>query len=162
MTSLKKTVKVLQDNKEKTPWNFEFYDFCHAQEITHLKTGDYTLADYPDLVVIERKASTGEIAGNFGIKWSAFQKELERMRDSFLLKYAVFEFYYDDVLDFPRRSGIPKNKWKDLRITGNYLLKKINELAKYDVEVVFAGTRENAEQETARILKESLLYLDDN
>lgn len=151
---------ILQDNKEKLPWNFEFYDFCKGQKVTHLKTGDYIIEEHPNLVVIERKRSTGEIAINFGSKWKTFQKELERMRDSFLLKYAVFEFSQQDVLDYPRRSGVPKELWHKLKITGNLLNKRIGELAKYDVQVIFADTRENAERITARLLKESLLYLE--
>jgi hypothetical protein len=45
-----------------------------------LPEGDYTLADYPFLVAVERKRSVNEIATNLGKKYHQFTAELERLK----------------------------------------------------------------------------------
>ena len=77
-------------------------------------------------VVIERKASVEEIANNLGKKKSAFLSEMERMQE-FKYPFMVLEFSMEDLLKFPENSKIPKNKLRQVRITGKYLLKSLVE-----------------------------------
>ena len=59
---------VIQDTREKEGWYFSEYDKCSGMESGTLKTGDYTLRGFEELVCIERKASTSEISQNLGKK----------------------------------------------------------------------------------------------
>jgi hypothetical protein len=129
--------KVLVDTQEKVGW-WEFPN----HERTHLKTGDYTIAGYEDLLCLERKRTTGEIAIN--CSEARFTRELERMQ-AFKYKYLMFEFSMDDILRFPVGSTIPKNRWNKLRINSEYLMKFYIEVSvHYGIQVMFCGDRENA------------------
>ena len=72
---------VIQDTREKEGWYFSEYDKCSGMESGTLKTGDYTLRGFEEVVCIERKASTSEISQNLGKKKAPFQAEMERMKD---------------------------------------------------------------------------------
>lgn len=144
---------VLQDNKEKVgQWNFSFSERVSHTEVCHLKTGDYTIKGLESLVCLERKKTTGEIAINLGKKWKTFKAELERMQ-SFKYKYVICEFHINDILFFPASSGIPEKLWPYLRMTGKFLLSRINQLSEqYGVEFIFAGCKANAESQAIEIL----------
>ena len=70
---------VLKDTREKNGWNFNSSSKCLAVARWGLKTGDYTIRGLEKDLVIERKASTGELAMNLGKKRKAFEAEIERM-----------------------------------------------------------------------------------
>lgn len=59
---------VIQDTREQKGWYFSEYDKCNGMEQGSLKTGDYTLKGFEDMVCIERKFSVEEIATNLGKK----------------------------------------------------------------------------------------------
>ena len=131
---------VLRDQQEKANvWSFSPTELCRGTEETHLKTGDYTLAGYEDIFTIERKASTGEFATN--INEARFSRELVRL-DGLKHSFLIFEFTLDDVYSFPFNSGIPAKIWPKLRVTSNYMLKRIIEIeTNHNVKVIFAGDR---------------------
>ena len=113
-------------------------DRCLGTETRTLPTADYTLVGYEDLFVIERKRSTAEIATN--LFEDRFERELVRM-EAIPHAFLVCEFTLQDVLDFPRGSGIPREKWGDLRTSGPLLLKKLNEiLVVHHIPIIYAGT----------------------
>lgn len=59
---------------------------CDGMVINTLKTGDYSMVGYTDLLAIERKADFAELWGNYSAqKRPAFEAEMERMSK---LKYA--------------------------------------------------------------------------
>lgn len=125
---------VIKDNQEKLQGNGWFFQ---PMEVKHLKTGDYTLVGYEDVLTIERKASTGEIAKNITEK--RFERELERMKN-FRWPFMIFEFDLIDVKYFPENSGIPREIWPKLRITSNFMLKKLAEYqVYYPVKIIFAS-----------------------
>lgn len=122
---------VKRDIQEKRGWDFD------KMEIVHLKTGDYTIGGFEELLTIERKRTTGELAQN--ITDQRFDRELERMR-TFKWPFMIFEFDMVDLLNFPENSGIPRNKWPELKIKPNFLLKKISVYqVKYPVKIIFAS-----------------------
>ena len=144
---------LLQDNKEKVGyWDLSFGEQFAGKEVVHLKTGDYTIKGMEDIVCLERKKTTGEISLNLGIKWETFKAELERMQ-TYKYKYVICEFTINDVLFFPANSGVPKFLWPKLRMSGKFMLSRINELSEtYGVEFIFAGSKQNAEAKAIEIL----------
>jgi len=131
--------EVIRDTREQEGWVFPASDPCLGTVVGTLKTGDYTLKGYEDVFVIERKGSTGEFAAN--IVQSRFERELERLK-GFRYAFVVLEFTISDIVSFPYNSGIPKDKWRSLRISPQFLMKRINDFqVQYpNVHFVFAGS----------------------
>lgn len=142
-------IVVLQDSREQKPWDFQFRGF--AQNTVTLKTGDYTLAGYEDVLRIEKKGSTGELAINLGSKSKQFYAELDRMLE-YEYRYLIFEFTEETLSRFPIDSGIPKSKLSKIKINANYLISSVNKIRdKYDIEVIFAGDSDRATDEAIQI-----------
>jgi ERCC4-type nuclease len=131
---------VIKDTREKQlGWTFSAGKNCLGMVVDTLKTGDYTIAGYENIVIIERKANTGEFVKN--VVQDRFDRELKRLQ-KFRHPFIILEFTMEDVINFPLGSGIPKDKWKDLRVSNWFLLKRIVELEmKYKTKIIFAGTR---------------------
>lgn len=142
---------IIQDSQEKTPWNFTFHGYEQKRKL--LKTGDYTLEGYEDILCIERKNSTGELANNFGLKWKPFQREMERML-KFPERYLICEFPESHLFVFPLYSNIPKSTWPKLRIGANFMCDRINLLKeRYNMNIIFANDQSGAEYEAIEIFK---------
>lgn len=132
-----KTYEVLIDTREKNPWDFPTNDFCKGFFFRKLDTGDYTLKGLEDKFVIEKKASTAEIAMN--IFETRFEKELKRL-DEFEHPYMIFEFDYNDIKLFPINSGLPKYLWHKLKMTSDIMEKTIARYqVQYRTKIIFAG-----------------------
>lgn len=145
---------IIQDTREKMPWEFTFYDDCAGQIVQTVKTGDYTIQGYEDQICIERKRTTGEISINFGSKYKQFKRELDRMR-SFKYKYIICEFpqYYIDI--FPENSTIPSNVLKYIKISANYIRSQINYITEtYGVEFIFCKNEFEAQEKAYEIFIE--------
>lgn len=144
---------IIRDTREKVGyWDFSFYG--HEQKISKLDTGDYSLVGFEDVLCIERKKSTSEIATNIGKDKKRFEAELERMK-TFKYKYLILEFSVANLMEFPNNSGMAKAQQKNVRINSQFLFKKLNEYEEvYGVEVIFAGNKENAVNIALDILKE--------
>ena len=143
---------ILYDTREKLPWDFTFYG--HKMELASIKTGDYTIKGYETEIIIERKKSTGEIAQNIGSKSKAFNAEIERMQ---LIKrrYMIFEFSPQDLVNFPRNSGIPTFLQKRVRINAAYLAKEIERYEnEQNITVFFCNNREQAITKAVQLLEE--------
>jgi hypothetical protein len=142
--------RIVRDTREQQGWTFPANQFCAGTIEGTLKTGDYTLEGLEDLLVVERKGSTAEVAQN--VFQDRFLRELDRL-DAFRLAFIVCEFTLEDVQAFPERSGIPRGRWRALRVRAPLLLKKITELqvAHPGVSWVFAGTA--AKSYTSGLLK---------
>ena len=145
---------IIIDSKEKQPWNFSIYGF--NQEVQHLATGDYVIKGLEDILVIERKKTTGEISLNLGKKSKQFKSEMERMQD-FKYRYLICEFTSDDLAVFPTNSGIPKRYWRKLRMNGLFMMSRLSEWCeKYDIELIFCKDRQEAEEKAVEIIKKVL------
>ena len=142
---------ILYDTREKLPWDFSFYG--HEMELASIKTGDYTIKGYETEIIIERKKSTGEIAQNIGSKAKAFNAEIERMQ---LIKrrYMIFEFSPQDLVNFPKNSGIPLFLQKKIRINAAYLAKEVERYEnEKNITVFFCNNREQAMNKAIELLE---------
>lgn len=144
---------IIQDTREQQPWDFSFFPDTEVK-VQGLKTGDYTMEHYQDVLCIERKRTPGEIAINLGKKWKAFSNELHRM-DPIPFKYLICEFN-EELLDiFPRESGIPEKHWKHLRMTAGFIKKRLyEETTKHNIELIFTSTKEEAERTAWQIFSD--------
>lgn len=148
-------MKIYIDDREKTPWDFSIYNF--EQERIRLDVGDYYIEELPDLI-IERKASTGEIAINLGSKWSSFEKELKKMKD-YKYSYIICEFPFAYFDCFPEKSGIPDNKFNKIRMNGSFMKSRLfNEAKKYNINVLFFENAQMAQSAVIDIINNQGLY----
>lgn len=131
---------VLRDQREKLNkgWQFSASANCVGTENATLKTGDYTLLGYENILAMERKGSISEFAKN--ITEDRFERELIRM-DNFPFSFILLEFTMDDILNFPDGSGIPYTAQKYLKVTNYYILRRFNEIqVQHNVKVILCGT----------------------
>ena len=144
---------VIKDTREKDGYFFKPYDRCDGMVVETMKTGDYTIKGCEDIICIERKASTAEIATNLGRKKKPFQNEMERMKD-FRFSFLVCEFDMDDIINFPENSGIPKAQQSKVKVTGRYMLQSLLEFQMwYETKILFSGNKHNAFLVTNSIFK---------
>jgi DNA excision repair protein ERCC-4 len=143
---------IIQDTREQNPFSFAFYE-CETTVAT-LKTGDYTLQGYEEIVAIERKKSTSELATNLGKYRDRFEREMERLSE-FEHKYIVCEFTESDLLQFPLNSSIPKRIIKYIRMNGKFMRKQLHKYEEeYGVAIIFCDGKEEAESKVVDIFKE--------
>lgn len=139
---------IIQDTQEKIPFDFSFYDV--EVKVKKIPTGDYTVEGFEDIIVIERKASVDEIAGNFTRKKDAWWREMKRM-SQVEYKYIICEFPFQDVIDYPKTSKATK----PTRINGMVLSKSINLcISNYAVDVIFCDDKKQAEDKAFELLKD--------
>ncbi len=60
--------------------------------------GDYTVAEFPNLVIIEKKTDGKELYSNLILKRDVFMRSVERMR-AFTHKYIIIQQTYAEFLD---------------------------------------------------------------
>jgi hypothetical protein len=138
---------IIIDTREQIPWEFGFHNTAKKK----LDTGDYTIEGFENILAIERKKSVSEIATN--LSESRFSDVLDRL-SKIKHPYMVFEFSLDEVYSFPVGSDIPKKLWDKLRISGNYIIKRLIEIQlKYNIQVVFCGDSDNAEKFSVSLMK---------
>jgi hypothetical protein len=138
---------IIIDTREQIPWEFGFHNTAKKK----LDTGDYTIEGFENILAIERKKSVSEIATN--LSESRFSDVLDRL-SKIKHPYMVFEFSLDEVYSFPVGSDIPKKLWDKLRISGNYIIKRLIEIQlKYNIQVVFCVDSDNAEKFSASLMK---------
>lgn len=138
---------IIVDTREQTPWTFG----SHAKSCHKLDTGDYSIEGLEHLLAIERKKSVSEFATNLSEK--RFNDVLERL-SKIKHSYIIFEFNLDDIYNFPIGSNIPKKLWDKLRISGNFILKRLLEIQlQYNIQIVFCGNASNAERFASSLMK---------
>jgi len=136
------TYTVIRDTREQTGrgWIFNAHPEerkpprCAGTIIDTLKTGDYSLVGYTDILAVERKFAFSELWVNYSAKKrKAFEAEMERMSN---LKYPymiIESLFTPDTLELspPQfAKGVP----------GKSLVRWIINLsAKYGVQVIPAG-----------------------
>ena len=144
--------KIIRDNREKSGyWNFIASKYCSGTIDGTLSTGDYSIEGMEEIFSIERKKTTGELAGNVLTK--QFVNELKRGNH---LKhfFVICEFSMKDILSFPYNSGIPNVVWEKLKVTNYLILKKIIEFETlYNVRFLFVDSKENAKEVAKCIFK---------
>lgn len=138
---------IIVDTREQIPWEFGYHNTAKRK----LDTGDYSIEGFEEILAIERKKSVGELATN--LSESRFKDVLNRL-SKIKHSYMVFEFSLDEVYQFPVGSEIPKRLWDKLKITGNYIIKRLIEIQlEYNIQVVFCDDPSNAEKFTVSLMK---------
>jgi len=145
-------MKIVRDTREQQGFHF----MAEAEVVDEaLPAGDYTIKGLEEVIVIERKASTGELYHNLAKKVmkERFHKEMQKL-DKIQFAYIVCEFPESNLYTFPQNSGIPKSKQKYMKITAKYFRKLIHEIEnKYDVKFIYCNDRNEAEETTLSLLK---------
>lgn len=133
---------VLRDTREQTGWVFKASADCAGTEVTTLKTGDYTLKDYENILCVERKGCIAEFANNLVKEYARFCRELDRMQTDHEHCFILLEFTMDDLLDYPRSADLPPRVKRRIVVTGSLLLKRLLEIElSYKVKILFCGNR---------------------
>lgn len=130
---------VIRDTREKARkgWWWQEGPSCAGTVEQTLKTGDYTLEDYEDILSIERKGKLTEWAEN--ITQARFFRELKRF-DSFRFAFILLEFDIDDIVNYPKGTAIPMKMWSKLKIGGSFIMKRTLEISMlYKPKVIFCG-----------------------
>lgn len=135
--------KVIRDSKEKVGhgWFFEASvanhrpPKCDGTIIQPLKTGDYTLINYEDILSIERKKDFSELWGNYSAdRRYQFEEEMIRMSD---LKYAYVLIESNFNSDIMKLSPPQFSKG----VPGKALVKWLVNLAiKYNINIIPVGS----------------------
>lgn len=143
---------VIRDTREKVGvWNFPEDDRCLGTKTQTLKTGDYSMEGYEDILCIERKKTVSEFAGN--VFQARFKKELIRMEE-FKYRFIIFEFAFEDMMKYPVGCYIPSYKQNFLKVTPQYMLRFVAEMqVVYGIHVVFGNTKMGAEKMAYSIMK---------
>lgn len=120
-----------------------------------LDAGDYSLEEFPDLVIIERKKSGMEMYSNFILNKDRWLRQVERMR-KFKHRYIIIEQSYEEFLD--SRSWAPikplPKRFSMMAIVESWLIAMSqNE----NIHFIFAGSR-HIKRIAKRILMKSYEY----
>lgn len=142
-------MKILVDTREKIPWTFASTQ--SEVEKRKLDTGDYTLEGLEDVLCIERKKSVAELAGN--VTDGRFTKELLRI-SSFKYAFLILEFDYRHIDMFPEGSDIPKYLKKKVRVKGNFIIKRLSNIAiDYGIHILPCTNTQYAEHVAYSLMK---------
>ena len=58
-------IEIIRDTQEKVDyWDFHPSKYCLGTTPEHLATADYSVRSLEDIIAIERKKTSGELAGN--------------------------------------------------------------------------------------------------
>ncbi len=57
---------IIQDSREKKPWNFRGFTECEGQMVRVIDAGDYVIRGREMLITIDRKRNPSELATNLG------------------------------------------------------------------------------------------------
>lgn len=147
-------MRIIRDTRERRGWDFAFNNIEIVSR--KLDCGDYTTDILENFVVIERKATSTELANNLGKRTAKarFYREFDRMKD--LQKaYIVCEFPESHIYSFPKYSGMSPIQLSKVKINGNYLAKLTSQIPiDYpNIEIIFCENRDEAENFTYDILK---------
>lgn len=88
---------VICDTREKKPlWDKDQSDFYVKSE--KLDTGDITIEEIKDILVIERKNNVNELYANFTSDRIRFYKEIDRMQE-YPLRFIIVESNWSEVIN---------------------------------------------------------------
>lgn len=157
---------VLRDSGEHKGcgWQFEPTERCAGTEVRNLYTADYSLDGYYDnkAFVIERKASVAEVTQNISSKekWDDFKQELERLEE-FRWPFVICEFPFSLFKTFPVGSTIPKDRWDSIRVTPQFLLKRLEEIwLHFKTKWLFTDTPELGREVASGLFKRVTEHVD--
>jgi ERCC4-type nuclease len=132
---------IIRDTREKSSrWEFVPDHFISGVEDAALKTGDYSIKGYEDILTIERKRNTSEVCTNLFHYKDRIYNEFERMK-AFKYPFVIFEFTLENLLSYPYDSGLSRRMQSYMKINGPSLMKRVIETS-FDfphVHFIYAG-----------------------
>jgi ERCC4-type nuclease len=138
---------IIVDTREQRPWEFPY----HAIANRKLDTGDYSIEGLEHILCIERKKGIAELANNMTEK--RFKDVIDRMRQ-FQHAYILIECNYDQMMNYPIGSDVPKKLWSRIKISPGFIIKFITNLSiEHNIHVVFCGCASWAEKTALSIMK---------
>jgi len=147
---------IVQDTREKIPWDFTTFEGCSGQVVETVSAGDYVIKGKETLITIDRKKRPAELANNLGMHIKRFENEMERMQEH-EKRYVICEFSYERLLMFPKGTGLPKRVTRRIRVSGKYLAGEAARLSEeYEVEFIYCQNRAEAQEKAMELFKEVL------
>lgn len=147
---------IIRDTREKSGegWTFRAAGECEGTISECLTTGDYAVKGLEKYCVVERKATTAEVAGNLFTNVPRFEAELTRMKE-IEHSFIVCCFPWSWVEQYPKNSGIPFKRWGQLRVTGRMFQKRITTLMMDypHVHWIFADNKSDGQAFTRSLFK---------
>jgi ERCC4-type nuclease len=138
---------IIIDTREQKPWEFPHHSIANRK----LDTGDYSIEGFEDLLCIERKKGIAELANNMREK--RFKDVIQRM-SKYKHAYILIECNYDQMMNYPIGSDIPKKLWSRIKISPGFIMKFITDLSiNHNIHVVFCGCASWAEKTALSIMK---------
>jgi len=121
--------KIVQDTREKKPWQFGTIGSLEGVVVKKLDTGDYSIEGMEELFMLERKASANELFVNLGVHWERFEREMERAKP-YKYKYLVIEALLPELYKGSKYS----------KMSGKFIVARIFYIQhKYGVIPLFVG-----------------------
>ena len=142
---------IVIDTREQRPWSFP-PDI--KVEYGTLKTGDYALKGDESGFAIERK-SGDDFIGTISSGWTRFCRELNRMDDAgFPAKVIIAECDFERFCFRIHQGKIIPPDHEHVRLTPQFVMKRIAQLTMRNVSVLFAGNAEYGAAIALRIFHE--------
>lgn len=147
---------IIIDTREQHPWLFSDHAVAHRK----LDTGDYSIEGLENILCIERKNGIAEIANN--ITEPRFKDVIERMK-SYKHSFILIESNYEQMMNYPIGSDVPKKTWSKIKISPAFILKFLSELSvHHNIHVIFCGSPSWAEKTALSIMKRVYQLYDTN
>lgn len=145
-------MRIIRDTREKNGWDFSIAGYETISQA--LSCGDYAIENCKN-IIIERKASTGELYLNLGNKEhrQRFYREMVKLQD-YKNAFIVCEFPQYHLYDFPKYSNIPEAKWPELKINAKFLRRLIYDIQDDypPVQFIYCQDRQSAQNKVLDLL----------
>ena len=144
---------IIRDSREKTGcgWNFKASANCDGMVVKKLDTGDYSLAGYEDVVMIERK-TIPDLWGSLGQWRERFMKEMDRALE-YPVRYLIIEGTLSDI-----NAGFRYSKLRPEFILASLISLEV----KYGIHVIFTNKRKDiARGYVRKLLAKLFQYCED-
>lgn len=155
---MKKKHTILVDTREKPnfAWTFSPSAWCAGSVSRKLDQGDYAVEGLEDQVVVERKNTPSELAGN--LTDPRFDRELDRLSEKVTYPIVVCEFTHAALEAYPEGSDIPFARRRFVKVKGPFLLRLLTEhmLAHPKVHWAFFESPARAREFTRALFKRAV------
>ncbi len=137
---------LIQDTREKQPWDFEGDEKFAEVKVKKLDYGDYSIEGLEDVICIERKANANELFQNFSANKARIIAEMERMQ-ACKLRFLVVEQTLEQLLYTKSYFVVTGGRMRgnNPRYAPAVVINGLQELMmQYGVHVIFGGKKAKA------------------
>lgn len=149
-----KTFTIIQDTREKQPFDFSDKENCNRVLVQKIEYGDYSVKGLEHKIFIERKNSVSEWANN--CVEARFKTLLENVAatPSIVYKYIVCSFPYFDIIHFPNSMKVSPRVKARIKIKAEFIQSFTASIPViYGIPIIFFDYAEQAERFTFDYLK---------